>query len=157
MRSFLKSWGLVIVWAIVIFSFSTNRFSFSNTDRIIRPLVRWIFPHASLELQESIHFLVRKSGHWTEYFIFSLLLLRAFRDQKRNEWQGGSAIWTLILVLFYALSDELHQAFVPSRSAHFSDSMLDFLGGSCAVFWKYLRRNRRLTASSTKDEKSPEA
>lgn len=154
MHPFLKSWGPVIVWGILIFVFSTDQFSSSNTSRIIGPLVYWIFPNASLELQESIHYLVRKLGHWSEYFILSLLLFRAFEGQKRNEWKKSWAIWTLILVLFYALSDELHQAFVPSRSALFSDSLLDFLGGSCAVLWKYLSRNRRPEARSTKHERN---
>jgi VanZ family protein len=154
MRSFRKSWGPVIVWALIIFSFSTDQFSFSNTTRIVGPLVRWILPNASLELQQSIHAFVRKLGHWSEYFIFSLLLLRAFRGEERNEWKGRWALSTLILVLFYALSDELHQLFVPSRGAHFEDSMLDFFGGTCAVLWKYLSRNRKPGTRSTEHEKN---
>ena len=139
---------------ILIFLFSTDQFSSSNTIRIVGPLIRWIFPNASLELQHSIHSFVRKLGHWSEYFVLSLLLLRAFKGDERNEWKARWAIWTLVLVLFYALSDELHQVFVPSRTAHFRDSMLDFFGGSCAVFWKYLSRNRRPRAGSTKHERN---
>jgi len=153
MRSFLKSWGPVILWAVLIFFFSTDQFSSANTSQIIGPLVRWIYPKASLELQESVHFLVRKFGHWSEYFILSLLLMRAFDGEKRNEWRGRWAGWTLVLILFYALSDELHQVFVPSRSALLSDSMLDFLGGGCAVLWKYLSRNWRPVARSIQDER----
>src|SRR5437867_350688 len=140
MRSLRKSWGLVIGWALLIFFFSTDQFASSNTIRIVAPLIHWIFPNASLGLQQSIHAFVRKLGHWSEYFVLSLLLLRAIKGEERNEWKGCWAIWTLALVLFYALSDELHQVFVPSRTADFRDSMLDFFGGSCAVLWKYLRR-----------------
>jgi VanZ family protein len=43
------------------------------------------------------------------------------------------------LVLFYAIADELHQRFVPSRSALWSDSLLDFFGGGCAVVLLYAR------------------
>ena len=140
MRLFLKSWIPVLLWALLISLFSTDEFSSSNTSRIIGPLVRWIIPDASPELQEAIHYAVRKLGHWSEYFVLSWLLLRGFQGKTSRTLRGPWVAWTLGLVLLYALGDEFHQAFVPSRSARLADSMIDFFGGICAVGWKYLRQ-----------------
>jgi VanZ family protein len=152
MRTFLKSWGPVILWAALIAFFSTDQFSATNTSRVIVPLVLWIFPNASFDFQETIHHFFRKFGHWSEYFILSLLIMRAFRGATRKEWQKSWAWWTLALVLAYALSDELHQLFVPSRTASLVDSMIDFLGGICAVFWIFFRHARTSEGWRKKDE-----
>ena len=140
MRSFLKSWFPVVLWALLISLFSTDEFSSSNTSRIIGPLVLWIIPTASPELQETIHHVVRKLGHWSEYFVLSWLLLRGFQGERRRALQKRWVVWTLLLVLVYALGDELHQAFVPSRSARLADSLINFFGGICAAGWRYLRQ-----------------
>lgn len=153
MRSFLKFWLPVILWALLISMFSTDDFSSSNTSRIIDPLVLWIFPNASPQLQDAIHYFVRKLGHWSEYFVLSWLLLRAFQGVPRRELQVRWIVWTLALVLVYALVDELHQAFVPSRSARLADSMLNFFGGISAVGWKYLHQPKN-GKSLGKDEKA---
>lgn len=142
MRLLLKAWGPVILWAALIFYLSTDRFSSSNTAQILELL--WVFPSMSAELLETIHSFVRKSAHWAEYFVFALLLLRAFRGENGNGWKWRWAGFTLLVVLFYALSDELHQALVPSRYPRLGDAMLDFFGGCCAVFWTYLSQNRWL-------------
>jgi VanZ family protein len=140
MRSFLRSWFPVILWALLISLFSTDEFSSSNTSRIIGPFVLWIIPNASPQLQETIHHVVRKLGHWSEYFVLSWLLLRGFQGERRRALQRRWVVWTLLLVLVYALVDELHQAFVPTRSARLADSLINFFGGICAVGWRYLRQ-----------------
>jgi VanZ family protein len=136
MHPSVKYWGPVFLWASMIFFFSTERFSSSNTSQIIGPLVQWLLPNASMEYQNGIHFFVRKLAHLTEYFVFAVLLLRAFLGGRPTHWNRRPVLWTLALVLVYAFSDELHQLWVPSRGAHLSDSLLDFFGGSCGVLWK---------------------
>jgi len=142
MRSFIKYWIPVLLWAMLISLFSTDEFSSSNTSRFISPLVRWLIPNASPELQEAIHHAIRKLGHWSEYFLLSWLLLRAFQGDTRRALRGLWVVWTLGLVLLYALGDEFHQVFVPSRSASLADSMINFFGGVCAVGWKYLLQSK---------------
>jgi VanZ family protein len=139
MRSFVKWWLPVILWAFLISLFSTDEFSSSNTSGVIDPIILWFIPHASAALQETLHHALRKFGHWSEYFILSLLLLRAF--QRNRQWklvQPRWVVWTLLLVLLYALIDEWHQSFVPSRTSRLTDSMINFLGGVCAVGWRLL-------------------
>lgn len=78
---------------------------------------------------------MRKFGHWTEYFVLAVLMLRALRNETGKTWELRHAVYTLVFILLYALSDELHQTFVPSRTASFGDVMIDVLGGICGILW----------------------
>ena len=125
----LANWGPVVLWAALIFCFSTEFFSMSRTSQI---------PRSAHQL-DAIHRVIRKLGHWSEYFIFSILVLRALRHQfNRSELYHGAL--TIVMVLLYGISDELHQAFVPNRTASFRDVLIDLLGGICAIFWLALCR-----------------
>jgi len=83
----------------------------------------------------TIHFITRKIAHFTEYAILGLLAARAFRSSDR---------WFLIsvaLIVVYALLDEYHQSYVPSRTASVFDSLIDMAGGITALL--LVRRKRR--------------
>lgn len=138
----LKKWLPAIAWAGVIYYFSTRRFSHSNTSLWLSGLISWFLPGAPREMLEGFNFIVRKLGHWGEYFIFSLLLLRALRNDDETGWNRRAATWTLAIVLLYAAGDELHQAFVPNREPQVTDILLDFFGGVCGVVWMYAREKR---------------
>jgi VanZ family protein len=153
MRSFVKWWLPVILWAVLISLFSTNEFSSANTSRVIDPIILWFMPHASIQLQEMLHHTLRKLGHLSEYFILSLLLLRAFQgDRTWKLVQARWVVWTLLLVLLYALADEWHQSFVPSRTSSLADCMINFLGGVCAVGWRLLQQFEHREAPSKREE-----
>jgi VanZ family protein len=124
-------WLPVIVWAIVISAFSTHTFTADNTGRLIIPALHWLFPHASLQLLERMHFLIRKSAHFTEYFTLSLLILRGIRAGRREVRLAWMAI-AVLAVASYASLDEFHQRFVPGRTAAVSDVVLDTIGGAFA-------------------------
>jgi VanZ family protein len=131
----------LILWMGFIFYASTNEFSASNTSRIIRPLLLWLFPNISEERIALAHFLTRKAAHFTEYAILGLLAARAFSSSShrllgRYWFQLGT-----MLIVVYALTDEYHQTFVPSRTGSIYDSAVDTAGGLCALLaFLYLRR-----------------
>ena len=84
-----------------------------------------------------VHGAMRKVGHWGEYFILAILLLRALRNETGKKWELRHAALTFAFVFVYALSDEFHQTFVPSRTASFGDVMIDVVGGIGGIFWMY--------------------
>jgi len=139
MGLFLKYWTPPILWAGLIFMFSTGGYSSEHTSSFLLPFFQWLAPHASLELLMGLQVLVRKLAHWAEYFVLAVLLYRAFRGRETRSWQMRWAFWTLVLVLFYALADESHQALVPNRNSSIQDSLLDFFGGTCAIGLLYIR------------------
>ncbi|HEY6465653.1 MAG TPA: VanZ family protein [Candidatus Acidoferrales bacterium] len=129
--SWAGRWLPVIVWATVISVFSTHVFTSDNTSRFIIPVLHWFFPHASSQSLERMHFFIRKSGHFTEYFILSLLILRGIRAGRKKVRLAWMAI-ALLGVALYASLDEFHQRFVPGRTAAVSDVILDTTGGAFA-------------------------
>ena len=138
--AFSASWGPVVLWAAVIFSFSTESFSSPETSRILGPALNWFFPSMSAHQFEVIHLTIRKLGHWSEYFIFAILVHRALRYRPGSYSKLLHNAFTAIIIFVYAISDELHQAFVPSRTASVADVLLDSFGGVCALLWLSLWR-----------------
>jgi VanZ family protein len=107
--------------------------------------VLWLFPNTSAETLVTIHFITRKLAHFTEYAILGFLAARAFRTSPRP---AISQRWFLIcatLIVVYALMDEYHQSFVPSRTASIFDSLIDMAGGLTALIIVQ-RRSRRVQA-----------
>lgn len=112
---------------------STGNFSAGNTSRIIGPLVLWLFPDTSPETLLTIHGITRKIAHLTEYALLGILVARAFRGSSREGLRERWFLASLALVIVYALLDEYHQAFVPSRTGTIYDSLIDIAGGFAAL------------------------
>jgi VanZ family protein len=141
-----KYWLKAVAWACVISTLSTDPFSSRHTSIFIVPVLRWLFPHASAETIDLMHTIIRKMAHFTEYFIFSVLLMQALRGKERG-WQSRWAIWAVIIVAGYASLDEFHQVFVPSRHASPWDALLDTTGAIVAqvVLWIWYSQRREVT------------
>ena len=136
----LRLWLPVVAWAILISWASTDAFSTSHTSLIIIPALHWLFPHAGADTLDRLHFLVRETAHFAEYFVFSFLLLRAIRGEHRG-WQIRWAIAALAIAAGYSALDEFHQSIVPSRTASPWDSLLDTTGAATAqvLLWLWFR------------------
>ena len=139
----LSRYGPLIVWAALIFVGSTDLLSASNTVGVLtRPLL-WLFPHASDATLRTLHFVLRKAGHFSEYAILALLAARAFRTSSRELLRSRWFWLSLLLVVAYSLSDEFHQSFVASRTASIYDSVIDSLGGLAALVLAAIRNYRK--------------
>jgi VanZ family protein len=91
-----------------------------------------------------VHFITRKIAHFTEYAILGFLAARAFRTSPRP---AISSRWFLIsasLIVMFALLDEFHQTFVPTRTGSIYDSLIDIAGGLTALL--LIRRRSRASA-----------
>ncbi|MFH1565901.1 MAG: VanZ family protein [bacterium] len=104
------------------------------------PLILWcvlIFigsslPSASASKNPLIDFIVHKSVHIVEYFVLFLFAYKAFNKKF---------LASFIFVIFYSLSDEFHQRFVPGRNGRIKDSFVDLTGAllGALVIWKFLQ------------------
>jgi VanZ family protein len=105
-----------------------------------------LLPNATEGTLVALHDFLRKLGHVCEYFVFGLLLFRAFRAPGHS-WQWRWALLAILAAALYASSDEIHQIFVPSRGASIWDALLDSGGASVAQLatWIANRRKRALT------------
>src|SRR5262245_15201507 len=68
----LWAWWPALVWAGVIFTMSTDTFSTQHTALFFEAILRWIRPSLTAVQFAFIHHLIRKSTHFTEYFVFCL-------------------------------------------------------------------------------------
>ena len=150
MRRPLKYIWPAFVWAIAVSLFSTKYFSSSYTAGIIIPILHHLFPNWSADTVFLVHHLIRKTAHFVEYFILSLLLLRAVRAERKGfTWRWALA--ALALAAGYAALDEFHQFFVPGRTASPWDVLLDTCGALMAQLWAAWRGRRGATGDPASD------
>lgn len=116
------AWLLALGWMAVIFTLSAQS----------------SFP---LQTETVLDILLRKVGHFLEYALLGILLLRAL---TRSGIRGGPAqLLALALAGSYAMSDEVHQAFTPQRTPSAIDVGIDVLGSTAGVFlWRAWIQNR---------------
>lgn len=128
-------WVVVILTCLMIFNFSskkgTNSYEQSKSiSKKVENIVSGITDEEpSKTTMDNIHKVIRKQGHFIEFaflgiLVFLLTLSYDFSIKK-------SIIITLTFVLFYAITDEIHQLFVEGRSGRVIDVLIDFLG--CVV------------------------
>jgi VanZ family protein len=144
LRTKLTLWVPVILWASVIFFFSTDAGSASHTAAYLIWLLSAVHSGLTAEQIDSIHLIVRKFSHWAEYFIFALLILRALRAESRaGDVPKRHIALTLAAVAVYAVTDEVHQTLVASRTASLIDVMIDTFGGVSGIFWNHFHATHR--------------
>jgi VanZ family protein len=91
---------------------------------------------------ESVTFAVRKCAHFTEYLVLGLfMMLAAANAKRRGVFFTGLITW--IIGTAYAISDEVHQIFVPGRSCELRDMCIDAAGVLCGVLIIAGVRHRR--------------
>lgn len=134
-RNFAKFWLPVILWMALIFTLSTGLGSMQRTSRIIGPLLRLVWPDVSDKTIHDVQVVVRKGGHVSGYAVLGILLLRA-RNQAvfPNTWSRHSAVFSETVAILFAVSDEFHQSFEPTRYASGSDVLIDALGAAVGIF-----------------------
>jgi VanZ family protein len=102
-----SEWLPVVVWAGVIFAFS-------SIPSLSTYLGIW-------------DLILRKGAHMTEYAILAALLRRA----------TGSYGWAFVLAVAYAASDEFHQTFVRGRHDSPIDAGIDAIGATIGLMaWR---------------------
>lgn len=108
---FLYRWGPVFLWMAVIFFFSTR-------ERI------------TVSTQYTVNFVFFKTLHLIEYAFLYLLTYRAMKQSFPHFPPSHWALWSFIIVILYATTDEYHQLFVPTREGTVRDVIIDGLAAT---------------------------
>lgn len=90
--------------------------------------------------------LIKKSAHFIVYGLLGLLAMRACIHWGIEPRQA--MYFAITLTAAYALSDELHQAFIPGRHPSGIDIGLDFAGAATFAL-SYRAYHHRTNSSST--------
>lgn len=80
-----------------------------------------------------LDFVFKKSAHMAVYAVLYLFAVRAFSTSTTQEFRRAA-----IFTVFFALSDEFHQSFVPGRTPHLMDIGFDSIG--MVVMWAAIKK-----------------
>jgi len=111
-KSFLKYWLPLYVYAGIIFYFSGKP----------SPL-----PEVSIPFFDKIL-------HIFEFTVFGLLAARAFKNSSKSTMFENFKILAVLVSVAYGVLDEFHQGFVPERQFSVFDMIADGIGGILGVF-----------------------
>lgn len=133
LRSELRTWLPVLFCATVLAVESTPYLGADHTSAPLQDAAEAIFGYDVGLHWGLIHHMIRKTGHFVGYGIFSLVCFRGFWAVFENAalrlGRRVRAHGLAILATFLAASaDEIHQSFLPNRSGSFGDVLLDTCG-----------------------------
>jgi VanZ family protein len=123
----LTVWVTPIAWMAVMFWLSSDSRSSEHTGVVLLPVLSWLLPWATPVDLDLLHTLVRKVGHLAEYGFLAALWLRALHDGTRLRTRSAALV-AFAIAAAWATSDEVHQAFVPGRTASAVDVLVDCTG-----------------------------
>lgn len=134
---------LIIIWMITVFIFSAQKGSDSgNTSRNVTITIVKIITGNSVNendpLLETIETIIRKLAHYTIYSIGGFLIMNyAYTTDKTKKQK---ILYSILLGGGYAVTDELHQFFVPERNGNIFDVGIDTAGVITGVLMYLLLR-----------------
>ncbi len=156
---------LTLFWMVFIFMMSSAGKDESNSQSgavcefICEHFVEGyeeMAPEEQIQMQQKISFPVRKCAHLSEYAVLGALMTLTAASWRREgeetmrtgETPGGTVRILPVLAagFLYAVSDEIHQIFVPGRSGEPRDVLIDTSGvliGICLVRFHFSLRERR--------------
>ena len=127
------SFIVLILWMIVIFSFSSadvNK-STGTSDKVITTMIEIKdkitnneTPNNEKEIiVKNSSFYIRKIAHITEYLILGFLIFNLLK-----QYSVTNIYYAIGLSILYSCTDEFHQLFISGRSGSIRDILIDSIG-----------------------------
>lgn len=122
---------LIVIWMITVFMFSGQKGEDSgNTSGRFTEIIIHILTGKSVDSNnptiQMVETIIRKLAHYTIYTIGGFLIMNyAYTTDKSLK---EKILYSICFGGGYAITDELHQFFVPDRSARLFDVGIDTLG-----------------------------
>ena len=140
------SYVALILWMSFIFMMSaqTGEISGNTSGSLIETMCN-IFVPGFKELPETeqaniisrFSLPVRKAAHFTEYLILAVLAnLAVMQSGKNIRVTSFTVLISFFVGVLYAITDEIHQIFIPGRAGRFTDILIDSAGVlvGCVIF-----------------------
>lgn len=139
-------WFCVFATAFSIFQFSSQ--NAKKSDSVSKSVTRKVVDtlpstknkteKEKTEIVKKINSYVRKTAHFTLFFLFGLFLITAMLISYEKKYSVAKIfVMSMIIALIYAISDEVHQIFVPERGPGVKDVLIDF-SGSMTAFLSFM-------------------
>jgi len=147
---------ILIFWMILIFSFSnqnvTTSLSFSDRvassmiDTVIKITGKEVSKEQKAKLVKETRVMIRKTAHFTEYFILGILVYYIFNIYSVSK----PVIYAILFCFLYACSDELHQLFSDGRTAKVLDVLIDTSGSLLSIGFLHFIKKRKIEINKDK-------
>ena len=132
-------WFAVIGMSAVIFGFSsgTGEQSSGMSEKIAESIVENIEEIIEIDINEraslfeTIHLIVRKGAHFSEFAILGILSFMLAGSYGFSV--NVCTVSALLYCLIFAACDEIHQLFVDGRAGRITDVFIDFAGSFVGV------------------------
>lgn len=127
-------WVLVIGCMVLIFSFSAQSAdnSMDLSDGLLNRILDFFNIHLAAETVMFMRVFIRKVAHFAVYMLLGFLVYLLFKEGYSVTVKKCAYVAVLICAL-YAVTDEVHQLFVPGRSGMVKDVFIDTAGASCGI------------------------
>lgn len=132
LRGFLIALLILQMWIIFGFSGQDGETSGTISRRITETITKNIKSIQNLEKAEKekvlkqIEHFIRKLAHFSLYTVVGFLLMSLLSTYKFK--QKNKIYMSFGIGLMYAISDEIHQSFIPERTPMISDVCIDTCG-----------------------------
>ena len=133
---------LMIVWMVAIFCFSaqpgeesadlSGSFTYLLVDAWDKLFHLDWTESKRLEYAAFLEYPIRKAAHMTEFGILALFSHGAIRTYEKYS-NKMHYLLALLITFGYAVTDEIHQLFVPNRYGCFTDVLVDTIAALLAL------------------------
>lgn len=139
-----------VTWMVLIFSFSaapaveSSETSDGISYKIVKamaalPFLDWEEEELE-EKAETFHVPIRKAAHFSEYALLAVLWAVPFGYITKSTKKRMATAFLLCFI--YAVSDEIHQLFVPGRDGNIKDVLIDTAGAGFGILvWRFIFHN----------------
>ena len=151
---------MLIVGLTIIFIFSSQSSikSNNNSNKIVGNTIKVIFkvkdkkiPSEEIDkIVEKYNYLTRKTAHFLEYLILSIIicfLLREFKFSNKN-----IIILTSLLCIFVASIDEINQLYIQDRTGQITDVLIDWFGANVGIAIFFLIKKEKVLKNKKSDK-----
>ena len=145
---------IIVIWMIVIFSFSNAKSVDSDraSTKVIYNISNCIFKitnklnitdidsnEYATKASKKLNAPMRKVAHAFVYFVLSIICLYVLNIYKVKKY----SLYTFLICFIYSISDEIHQLFISGRYGTFKDVLIDSFGCVIGIIlFKYIKGDK---------------
>lgn len=143
LKTKMVSWFVVIGWMSFIFYLSHQPATASS--ELSAGITAWVIKVSQfitpLDIDMNhLHFLIRKGAHFFAYFILGILVMNALTNRRLMSYRHVAIAF--VICVLYAISDEIHQLFIPGRSGQLIDVWIDSVGAIVGIGISHLAHHK---------------
>lgn len=128
---------IVVLLSIFMFSGETGTKSNNTSDKFTSSIIDKVSSVTNKDISENkkkdliinMRFMIRKTAHFTIYFVLGIIIYLLLKTYNIK----NIVLISIIICFIFGGLDEIHQIFIPGRSASFYDTLIDTLGSSVSI------------------------